>query len=282
MSRTAALRGLLPLLPLLLFLLVLLVVPVGRMLGAGLAAEGGPAAFRELVTVPLYRDVLLRTLRISVTVTLACLLLGYPVAYTLATAPRWLSGPLLVLVVVPFWISVLARSFTWLVLLQRNGVVNQLLQVAGLAREPLSLVYNELGVHVGMIHILLPYMILSLYGVMRGIDPSLLRAAANLGATEWQAFRRVSFPLSLPGVAAGSVLLFVLGLGFFITPALLGGGKVTLVAVLIEANVREALNWPLVAALSLGLLAATALVLLPSYRVLRFERLFGAGAAERA
>ncbi len=282
MSRTAALRGLLPLLPLLLFLLVLLVVPVGRMLGAGLAAEGGPAAFRELVTVPLYRDVLLRTLRISVTVTLACLLLGYPVAYTLATAPRWLAAPLLVLVVVPFWISVLARSFTWLVLLQRNGVVNQLLQAAGLARAPLPLVYNELGVHVGMIHILLPYMILSLYGVMRGIDPSLLRAAANLGATEWQAFRRVYLPLSLPGVAAGSVLLFVLGLGFFITPALLGGGKVTMVAVLIEANVREALNWPLVAALSLGLLAATVLVLLPSSRVLRFERLFGAGAAERA
>jgi putative spermidine/putrescine transport system permease protein len=272
----SALRGLLPLAPLLVFLLVLLVVPVGRLLGAGLATEGGGAAFRELVTVPLYRDVLLRTLRISVTVTLACLLLGYPVAYTLATAPRWLATPLLLLVVVPFWISVLARSFTWLVLLQRNGVVNQLLQAVGLTRAPLSLVYNELGVHVGMIHILLPYMILSLYGVMRGIDPGLLRAAANLGATEWQAFRRVFLPLSLPGVAAGSVLLFVLGLGFFITPALLGGGKVTMVAVLIEANVREALNWPLAAALSLGLLAATALVLLPSSRVLRFERLFGA------
>jgi putative spermidine/putrescine transport system permease protein len=156
--------------------------------------------------------------------------------------------------------------------------VNQLLQALGLARAPLPLVYNELGVHVGMIHILLPYMILSLYGVMRGIDPSLLRAAANLGATEWQAFRRVYLPLSLPGVAAGSVLLFVLGLGFFITPALLGGGKVTMVAVLIEANVREALNWPLAAALSLGLLAATVLVLPPAYRVLHFDRLFGAAA----
>jgi ABC-type spermidine/putrescine transport system permease subunit I len=270
-SRGGALHGVLPLLPLLLFLLVLLVYPVGRMLAAGLAGDAGPAAFRELATVPLYRDVLLRTFRISVTVTLACLVLGYPVAYTLATAPRWLAAPLLVLVLVPFWISLLARSFTWLVLLQRNGVVNRLLLALGLTTEPLPLVYNELGVYVGMIHILLPYMILSLYAGMRSIDPTLLRAAANLGATGWQAFVRVYLPLSLPGVAAGSVLLFVLGLGFFITPALLGGGKVTMVAVLIEANIREALNWPLAAALSVLLLAATVLALWPAYRLLRFE-----------
>ena len=265
-------RGLLPLLPLLLFLLVLLVYPVGRMLAAGLAGDAGLAALGELATVPLYRDVLLRTFRISLTVTLACLVLGYPVAYTLATAPRWLAAPLLVLVLVPFWISLLARSFTWLVLLQRNGVVNRVLLALGLTTEPLPLVYNELGVYVGMIHILLPYMILSLYAGMRGIDPTLLRAAANLGATGWQAFIRVYLPLSLPGVAAGSVLLFVLGLGFFITPALLGGGKVTLVAVLIEANIREALNWPLAAALSVLLLVATGLALGPAYRLLRFER----------
>jgi ABC-type spermidine/putrescine transport system permease subunit I len=266
-----ALRGVLPLLPLLLFLLVLLVYPVGRMLAAGLAGDGGLTAVRELAAVPLYRDVLARTFRISLTVTLACLVLGYPVAYTLATAPRWLAAPLLVLVLVPFWISLLARSFTWLVLLQRNGVVNRVLLALGLTTEPLPLVYNELGVYAGMVHILLPYMILSLYAGMRGIDPTLLRAAANLGATGWQAFRRVYLPLSLPGVAAGSVLLFVLGLGFFITPALLGGGKVTLVAVLIEANIREALNWPLAAALSVVLLAATVLALWPAYRLLGFE-----------
>jgi putative spermidine/putrescine transport system permease protein len=271
-SRGGALRGVVPLLPLFLLLLVLLVYPVGRMLAAGLAGDAGLTALRELATVPLYRDVLSRTFRISLTVTLVCLLLGYPVAYTLATAPRWLATPLLVLVLVPFWISLLARSFTWLVLLQRNGVVNRLLLALGLTTEPLPLVYNELGVHVGMAHILLPYMILSLYAGMRGIDPILLRAAANLGATGWQAFRRVYWPLSLPGVAAGSILLFVLGLGFFITPALLGGGKVTLVAVLIETNIREALNWPLAAALSVLLLAATVLALWPAYRLLRFEQ----------
>jgi ABC-type spermidine/putrescine transport system permease subunit I len=270
-----ALRGLLPLLPLLLFLLVFLVYPVGRLLGAGLAGDAGLAAMRELVTVPLYRDVLLRTFRVSLTVTLACLALGYPVAYTLATAPRWLAAPLLVLVVVPFWISLLARSFTWLVLLQRNGVVNQLLQALGLVTEPVPLAYSETGVYVGMIHILLPYMVLCLYAVLRGIDPALRRAAASLGASDWQVFRRVDVPLSLPGAAAGSLLLFVLGLGFFVTPALLGGGKVTLVAMLIEANVREALNWPLAAALSCALLAATALALWPASRVFRVDRLLG-------
>jgi len=173
---------------------------------------------------------------------------------------------------VPFWISVLGRSFTWLVLLQRNGVVNQLLRAIGLVREPIPLVYNELGVHLGMVHILLPFMTLSLYGVLRGIDPTLIRAAQNLGASDWQAFRRVFLPLSLPGLAAGSTLLFAIGLGFFITPALLGGGKVTLIAVLIEANVRETLDWPLAAALSAVLLAATLLVLLPTSRLLSFER----------
>jgi ABC-type spermidine/putrescine transport system permease subunit I len=263
--------------PLLLFLLVFFLYPMGRILFLAIAPAGESSPFRELWATPLYRATLLRTFRVSVTVTLACLVLGYPVAYTAATARRRWSGVVLALVVVPFWISILGRSFTWLVLLQRNGVVNQGLRALGLVREPVSLVYNEFGVHVGMIHILLPFMILSLYGVMRGIDVSLLRAAANLGASGWQAFRHVYFPLSLPGVAAGTVLLFVLGLGFFITPALLGGGKVTLLAMLIETHVHVTLDWPLASALSLVLLAATLLVLLPAYRLLGLEQIVGSG-----
>lgn len=269
-----ALRGLLPLGPLLLFLLVLFVLPLARVLALAWTGPGGlHGVMAELWGTPLYRDVLVRTFRISLTVTLICLGLGYPLAYVIATGPRRLSLLLLTLVIVPFWISVLGRSFTWLVLLQRNGVVNQLLRGLGLIREPIPLVYNELGVYVGMVHILLPFMVLSLYGVLRGIDPTLLRAAANLGATDWQAFWRVFFPLSLPGVTAGSTLLFAVGLGFFITPALLGGGKVTLIAMLIEANVRETLDWPLAAALSALLLLTTLAVLLPASRLLRFERL---------
>jgi ABC-type spermidine/putrescine transport system permease subunit I len=272
----AAWRGALPLCPLLLFLLVFFLYPVGRVLSLSLLPGAG-SPFHELLAEPVYRAALWRTLHVSLTVTLVCLALGYPVAYTAATAPRPWSGLLLTLAITPFWISVLGRSFTWLVLLQRNGVVNQALQGLGLTREPLPLVYNAFGVYLGMVHILLPFMILSLYSVLRGIDASLVRAAAGLGATEWQAFRYVSLPLSLPGVAAGSVLLFVMGLGFFITPALLGGGRVTLVAMLIETNVHATLNWPLASALSAVLLAATLLVLVPSFRVLRLDRAFGAG-----
>jgi putative spermidine/putrescine transport system permease protein len=186
---SAAWRGALPLCPLLLFLVVFFLYPVGHVLSLSLVPGGQGSPFRELATTPVYRAVLWRTLHVSVTVTLACLALGYPVAYTVATAPRPWSGLLLTLAITPFWISILARSFTWLVLLQRNGVVNQLLQALGLTREPVSLVYNAFGVYIGMIHILLPFMILSLYSVLSGIDASLVRAAANLGATDWQIFR---------------------------------------------------------------------------------------------
>ncbi|HLJ58302.1 MAG TPA: ABC transporter permease [bacterium] len=278
MMRSPVLRGLLPTLPLLAFLLVFFLYPVGQMLSFSISPEGGGLAhYRELLTTPLYRRVMWETLQISVVVTLLCLALGYPVAYTLTMAPPRVANLLLILVVTPFWISILARSFTWMILLQRDGVVNQVLLGLHLVRAPVSLIYNQIGVYIGMVHVLLPFMILSLYGVMRGIDTSLLRAASNLGATEWQAFRRVFFPLSLPGVAAGCLMLFVVGLGFFITPALLGGGKVTTVSMLIEAYINQALDWGLAAALSLVLLVATVLVIALYSRAMNLDRLFGGG-----
>jgi putative spermidine/putrescine transport system permease protein len=275
-------RALWPILPLLVFLVLVFVGPIARVLLWGIVPAMAPTAptsapWRELLLTPLYRDALLRTFRLSLTVTLACLVLGYPVAYALARARGWRGELLLALVVAPFWISVLARSFTWMVLLQRQGAVNRLLLGLGLVREPVPLIYNEVGVHIGMIHVLLPYMILSLYGALRGIDPTLLRAAAGLGATDWQAFRRVWWPLSRAGVGAGSLLLFVVALGFFITPALLGGGKVTTLAMLIEAHVSQAQDWPLASALGLALLVATLAALVPAQRALRLEALVGAG-----
>ena len=281
-SDAATWRALWPVLPLLAFLAIVVVGPMARVLVWGVLPSLAPPAptespWRELLATPLYRDALLRTFRLSLTVTLACLVLGYPVAYALARTRGWRGQLLLALVVAPFWISILARSFTWMVLLQRQGVVNRMLLALGVVTEPVPLVYNEVGVHVGMIHVLLPYMILSLYGAMRGIDPGLLRAAAGLGATEWQAFRRVWWPLSRAGVAAGSILLFVVALGFFVTPALLGGGKVTTLAMLIEAHVSQAQDWPLAAALGLVLVVATFLALVPAPRALRLEALVGAG-----
>jgi ABC-type spermidine/putrescine transport system permease subunit I len=281
-SGGSARRALWPVLPLLAFLAVLFVGPIARVLVWGLApalAPGSPgqAPWREILATPLYRDALLRTFRLSLTVTLACLVLGYPVAYALARARGWRGQILLALVIAPFWISVLARSFTWMVLLQRQGAVNRLLLGLGLIREPVPLVYNEIGVHIAMIHVLLPYMILSLFGAMRSIDPGLLRAATGLGANEWQTFRRVWWPLSRSGVAAGSLLLFVVALGFFITPALLGGGKVTTLAMLIEAHVSQTQDWPFASALGLMLLAATIVALVPAQRALRLDALVVAG-----
>ena len=278
---TSAWRAFWPILPLVGFLALIVVGPVARVLVWGIVPSLAPTApttapWMEIVTSPLYRNALVRTFRLSLTVTIACLVLGYPVAYALARARGWRGQLFLALVVAPFWISVLARSFTWMVLLQRQGVVNRFLVTLGLVAEPVPLIYNEIGVHVGMIHVLLPYMILSLYGAMRAIDPGLLRAAAGLGATEWQAFRRVWWPLSRAGVAAGSLLIFVVALGFFVTPALLGGGKVTTLAMLIEAHVSQAQDWPLAAALGLLLLAATLLALAPAQRALRLEALVGA------
>jgi ABC-type spermidine/putrescine transport system permease subunit I len=281
-SASPAWRALWPVLPLLAFLTAVFVGPIARVLLWGVVPTLAPAAptgdpWQEIVATPLYREALLRTFRMSVTVTLACLLLGYPVAYALARARGWRGQILLALVVAPFWISVLARSFTWMVLLQRQGAVNRLLLGLGVVREPVPLVYNEIGVHVAMIHVLLPYMILSLFGAMRGIDPRLIRAAAGLGASEWEIFRRVWWPLSRAGVAAGSLLLFVVALGFFITPALLGGGKVTTLAMLIEAHVSQTQDWPLASALGLMLLGATVVALAPAQRALRLDALVGAG-----
>ena len=258
------------------FLLIFFVYPVVRVLLLGFE-PGGPLLthFQELWAVPLYRTVLARTFRLSLIVTAICLLLGYPVAYTIAHAPRRLAALLITMVLIPFWISVLGRSFTWMVILQRNGIVNQTLKTLGLIREPLALIYNPLGVYIGMTHILLPFMILSSFSVMRGINVSLIRAAATLGATEWQTFRRVYFPLSLPGVAAGTIVVFVVGLGFFITPALLGGGHVTTVSLLIEATITQTLNWGLASALAFVLLISALLVLVPAIGILNLDRMFG-------
>ncbi len=273
---SSVLRGLLPLLPLFVFLLIFFVYPVIRVLLLGFEPRGPLLMhYQEVWAVPLYRTVLARTFRLSLIVTAICLVLGYPVAYTIAHAPRRLAALLITMVLIPFWISVLGRSFTWMVILQRNGIVNQMLKALGLIREPLALIYNPLGVYVGMTHILLPFMILSSFSVMRGINVSLIRAAATLGATEWQTFRRVYFPLSLPGVAAGTIVVFVVGLGFFITPALLGGGHVTTVSLLIEATITQTLNWGLASALAFVLLVSALLVLVPAIGILNLDRMFG-------
>jgi putative spermidine/putrescine transport system permease protein len=191
-------------------------------------------------------------------VTLICLLLGYPMAYTIANASERMRRLLIFTVLVPFWGSILVRTFAWMVLLQKRGLINKLLLDLNIIAEPLTLIYNRTSVLIGMVHILLPFMILPLYAVLARIDPSYAKAAASLGASPVWGFLRVYLPLSLPGVISGTVLVFVMGLGYYITPALLGGPGELMIAQLIEMQVADFGNWGLAGALAVILFAGTA------------------------
>ena len=254
--------------PAMLFLFVLYLLPMIMLLAQ--SVEGGTLVhYQKALTDGLYVQVLVDTLLIAAYVSLACLLLAYPVAYFLSIAPGWWATVGIIFVLLPFWTSILVRTYGWMVLLGRNGIINRALLDSGLIGAPLPLLNNTAGVLIGMTHVLLPYMIFPLYAVMKRMDRGLLAAAEGMGASGWQVFRRIYFPLTLPGVLAGVTLVYVLSIGFFITPALLGGGKVTMVAVLIEQQVRTFLNWGFAAALSAVLLTATLLVYLVLRRALR-------------
>ena len=250
--------------PALLFLLALFLLPLARLLW--LSLDEGLAPYARALTGELYLTVFLETFRIAAIVTLVSLVLGYPLAWWLATTARTWRLLGLALLMLPFWTSILVRTYGWMVILGRNGIVNRMLIGTGIIDAPLPLLNNVSGVVIGMAHVLLPYMIFPLYAVMKRIDPGLVLAAEGMGASGWQVFRRIYFPLTLPGVLAGTTLVYVLSIGFFITPALLGGGKVAMIAVLIEQQVHTFLNWGFAAALSVVLLTATLAV----YALLRF------------
>ncbi|MBN3751553.1 ABC transporter permease [Paraburkholderia sp. Tr-20389] len=221
----------------------------------------------------VYRQAFLRTISISATVTLLCLLLGYPVAWMLASLPAKSSNRLMLLVIVPFWTSLLVRTTAWYVLLQPAGVVNSLLTGLGLATHPLPLIFNRTGVLIGMTHVLLPYMILAIYSVMKSVPPVYVRAAQSLGAHPFIAFVRVYVPQTLPGVGAGCFLVFVLALGYYITPALLGGAGDEMISQLIAMQTNTQLNWGLAGALSAYLVIFTAIFYFIFNRIVGIDRL---------
>jgi putative spermidine/putrescine transport system permease protein len=198
-----------------------------------------------------------RTMWISGLVTGLCLLLGFPVAYLLATLPMRQSNLLMILVLLPFWTSLLVRTTSWIVLLQTEGVINDVLVWVGLIADEnrVQMIYNQLGTIIAMTHILLPFMVLPIYSVMRTISPSHMKAARSLGATPARAFREVYVPQTLPGIGAGSILVFILSVGYYITPALVGGRTGQLISNFIAYHMQKSLNWGLAAALGALLLA---------------------------
>ncbi len=206
----------------------------------------------------IYVSLFVKTFLLAGLITFTCFLLGFPIAHLLATLPMKWSNLLMILVLLPFWTSLLVRTTSWMVLLQQQGVVNNTLVALGIISEDgrIQMIYNQMGTIIAMTHILLPFMILPLYSVMRPIPPSYVRAARSLGATSWTAFRRVYLPQTLPGVGAGSLLVFILAVGYYITPALVGGASGQLISNLIAFHMQSSLNWSLASALAALLLGA--------------------------
>jgi len=235
--------------------------------------------YARMVTEPAYRSIFMTTFQLSVLVTVLSVLLGYPVAYMIAMLPPRAASICLTLVLIPFWTALLVRTYAWLVLLQRRGVVNTLLMDWGIIEEPLQLVHNFTGTVIGMLHIMIPFLVLPLYANMRAIDRDYTRAAASLGASPPTAFWKVYLPLSIPGLAAGTVMVFIICLGFYITPQFLGGGRVTTLSMKIQQNVATYFNWGAASSLGVVLFVVTILIFWGFSRLFPLRRLTEVGGS---
>ena len=263
--------------PLVVLLLAFLVYPVGQLLSLSFVGEGGfsLASYKQLFASPLYLNVLWITLKISLATTILSVVLGYPVAYLISTAGPRTKSRLVFLVLLSFWTSFLVRAFAWVVILGRNGVINQTLVWLGIMDRPVNLLYGTGAVLVGMVHAMLPLAVMTMLAVMENIDRNLPRAASTLGARPGSAFWTVYFPLSVPGVAAAAIMVFVTAIGFFIVPALLGGRFETMISQLIIDQVQQTLNWGLAGAIAVLLLVVVMAVFVVYDRVFGFATLTG-------
>ncbi len=260
-------------------IVAVIVIPVGWLFYLSFIGSDGQFTldhYAKMIKYKSYFRVFVTTFQVSILTTLICILLGYPLAYFLAIMPiRW-AGVFMLAVLLPFWTSLLVRTYAWLVLLQKKGIINDFAISAGIWETPVKLVHNLNGTLIGMSHIMLPFLVLPLYGAMRKIKEDLMHAASNLGATPVQAFWQVYFPLSLSGLVAGSLIVFVLCLGFYVTPAVLGGGRVVMVATQITAILENQFDWGAASALGVVLLVVTLLVLFVAMRLFKLDvALFG-------
>lgn len=268
-SNMFGLKWLLLLIPLI-YTILLLYFPMVGVLKLSLYNENGFTLtyFKEIFSTTLYMKVLWITIKTSFIVTIMALIISYPIAYVLVSVNSSVWKKLMMgIVMLSLWISLLVRTFTWTVILQEHGIINTFLIKMGLIHQPLHLIYNDIGVVIGMTHILVPYMILSLYSVMEGIDRRLLQAAQGLGAKPLASFFQIFFPLSLPGILSGSLIVFVLAIGYFVTPSLLGGQENIMISKVIQEHIQTTLNWNMASALSVVLLITMLLLLGLSYWV---------------
>lgn len=259
--------------PAVVFLGLLFVVPLARLFSLAFTDDAGAVStFVLLAQSEVYRRVLVNTFVVAVGVTVITVVLAWPVAYLLSRLKGIGFAIVLYGVLFPFWISVLVRTFSWMILLERNGPINRFLQALGLTDQPLPLLFNDTGVVIGMVHVLLPYAILPLYAAMVRIDRRLLQASDGLGANLFDTFRHIYLPLSMPGLFGGATFVFLLSLGFFITPALLGGANAITLSMLIASFVTDRLAWSLAAAASLVLLVLVLILLALTARLLPLDK----------
>jgi len=261
-------------LPAIIAVFLVIVIPVGWLFSLSFLDSNGELSlvnYEKMIAYKSYLRVFKTTFNVSFLTTFLCIVIGYPLAYFLSQIPRKYVGLFMLTVLLPFWTSLLVRTYAWLVMLQRNGLINNFAIDLGIWDAPVKLAHNLNGTLIGMVHIMLPFLVLPLYAAMRRIDRHALQAAANLGATPVQAFWQIFVPLSLPGVVAGSLIVFVLCLGFYVTPAVLGGGKVILVSMQITAILEDQFNWGAASALGVVLLVSTFAVLLVASRFLKLD-----------
>lgn len=275
-------RRALPAYPVIIFLAIFFLLPIGTLLGLSLFDQNGNVTaehYERLWSNAVYLKVLMVTLKIAGWTTLIALLGAYPVAYLLATLPPSTRNSMIVWVLMPMWTSFLVRAFAWMVLLGRRGVLNELLMSLGIVDMPLRMIYNFTGVLIGTVHAMLPLCVMVMLPIMQGIDGNLVKAASTLGARKGQAFWRVYFPLSMPGVAAGGLLVFITTLGFFITPALLGGADDAMIVQLIIFQINQMLNWSFAGAIAVLFLLTTLVIFYIYDQFLGLSSLSGATSA---
>ena len=251
-------------LPYLFLIFFLIIIPVGWLFYMSFIGRDGSLSMENYMRMwksKAYMRIFITTFKISFLTTLICALLGYPLTYFMSQLSNRWANICLIGVLIPFWTSLLVRTYAWLVLLQRKGLINNLGLDLGIISEPIKFVHNTSGTLIGMAHIMLPFLILPLYANMKAIDKDCLKAAANLGATPTRAFWTVFFPLSIPGLLAGLLIVFVICLGFYVTPAVLGGGKVIMAAMKISANIELYFSWGAASALGVVLLVVTMIIL---------------------
>ena len=220
---------------------------------------------------PLYLKIFADTLGVAVVTTIATILMGYPLAYTIAQLPKKWQQPGLILVMIPFWINFLIRSYAWVIILRSQGVVNTLLLKLGLIDQPLQMLYNDIAVMLGMVYALLPFMVLPIYVSIEQLDTRLLEAASDLGAKPLTAFRKITLPLTMPGIAAGTILVFISSLGMFVVPDVMGGAKSALIGNLIQNQFLSARDWPFGSALSIVLALLSLILIILYYKALQTQ-----------